>query len=313
MLVVGAGMAGLRVAALRAAAGDRVTVVDKGRRHGGRMATRRVAGGAADTGVATFAARAPSFLDALRTWADEGRVALAGDGLGRWRGTPTMRDLPTHLATATGVAVHLATTVTALKVVDGRWRATLRPRDESQGPATGPASDGGDMTTHEADVLVLTAPAPQTAALLRTGDGLAAAGTFAALDAVTYDATLAVVVHPDGPAGPDGTVPPRTLLADVDPSVLDGDRAGAAAALAAAEADRTGEPLTVAHVHGWRYAQVRAGIARPALRDDTAGAPLVLAGDLFDAAGDAPEGVRPEGVERAFHSAAAASRLLDGP
>jgi predicted NAD/FAD-dependent oxidoreductase len=306
VLVVGAGMAGVRLAALRAAAGDRVTVVDKGRRHGGRMATRRVEGGAADTGVTTFSASAPSFRRALRAWAADGRAAHAADGSERWRGTPTMRDLPTHLATTAGVPVHLATTVTALRVVDGRWRATLHPCDATSGPAAERAAE------HEADVLALTAPAPQAAALLRSGDGLAAAGTLAALDAVTYDATLAVVVRPDGPAGTDGSGVPRTLLADVDPILLDGDRAGAAADLAAAEAGRTGEPLAVAHVHGWRYAQVRAGVARPALRDDTAGAPLILAGDLFDAAGDAPEGIRPEGVERAFHSAAAASRLLDG-
>jgi hypothetical protein len=56
---------------------------------------------------------------------------------------------------------------------------------------------------------------------------------------------------------------------------------------------------------------VTRGIALPALRDDTAGAPLVLAGDAFEAHGDAPSGVRPEGVERAFVSGGAAARLLD--
>ena len=293
VLVVGAGMAGLTVAAHRAAAGDRVMVVDKGRRHGGRMATRRIDGVPLDTGVATFAAHGPAFVRALGRWADAGHAAAAADGPGRWRGTPTMRDLPTSLAAA-GTSVRLATTVTALRVVGGRWRITLQGREAEPGP---------DATV-DADVLVLTAPAPQAAALLRTADRLAAPTTLATLDAVSYAATLTVVVRPDGPGAP------RVLRAEVDPAVLDGDRAAVAADLAAEEAAATGEALSVAHVHGWRYAQVTAGIERPALRDDTAGATLVLAGDLCEAWGDAPDGVRPEGVERAFHSATAASRLL---
>ena len=64
-------------------------------------------------------------------------------------------------------------------------------------------------------------------------------------------------------------------------------------------------------MHGWRYAQVTAGIDAPALRDDGAGAPLVLAGDLFDARGDTPDDGSLEGVERAFHSGRAAAALLD--
>ncbi len=312
VLVVGAGMAGARVAELRAAAGDRVVVVDKGRRHGGRMASRRLDGDAADTGVTAFAAAGPSFTRALAGWADDGRAAPLTDRPERWRGTPRMRDLPAHVVGRSGATVRLATTVTALAVVDGRWRATITRRPSPAGTADATAPEVDTVT---ADALVLTAPAPQAAALLRTGGRLASPDTLAALDAVTYVATLAVVVR-SGPTsaveGADGRGTLRTLHRDVDPAVLDGDRAAAAATIVGEEPSPTGDAWTVVHVHGWRYAQVRTGIDRPALRDDTAGAPLVLAGDLFDASGDAPAGVRPEGVERAFHSAAAAARLLDG-
>jgi len=44
--VIGAGMAGLTAARLIAAAGHVVSVLDKGRRAGGRMATRQLTGGA---------------------------------------------------------------------------------------------------------------------------------------------------------------------------------------------------------------------------------------------------------------------------
>lgn len=307
VLVVGAGMAGVTVAAGRVAEGDRVTVLDKGRRHGGRMATRRIDGIAYDTGVASFSAVAPSFRDAVLGWSAAGHAAPDPAAQDRWRGDPTMRSLPQALAADCGADIHLATTVTALDVVDGRWDVR--------------ATTGDEERTWTADALVITAPAPQTLALLggSTEAGLADASTLAGLAGVRYEPTLAVLVRAaDTATGPaaDGARPAstagRTLLGDAGFSVehLDGDRAAAARILAERASTASGVPLEVVHVHGWRYAQVVAGIDAAALRDDTAGAPLVLAGDLFEAHGDAPVGIRPEGVERAFHSGRAAAALI---
>jgi len=326
VLVVGAGMAGLRAATLRASAGDRVTVVDKGRRHGGRMASRRVDDATFDTGTLDLAAHGPAFRAALAGWSGDGHVAAVPPAAGRWRGRPTMRSLPEALAERSGADVRLATTVTGLCVEDGRWQVTLR-----EGEAVGSTS---------ADALVMTAPAPQTLALLRTGPALASGTTIALLEAVEYAPSLTVLVRPiDRTLAPDrlavagptalsggdlarvhrgdvvGTsaVVALTLQASATFSAahLDADRDAAARELAAQASTLVGAQLEVVHVHGWRYAQVTRGVALPALRDDTAGAPLVLAGDLFEAHGDAPEGVRPEGVERAFVSGGAAARLLD--
>lgn len=330
VLVIGAGMAGLRTATLRASAGDHVTVVDKGRRHGGRMATRRVDDATFDTGALDVTAHGPAFRAACESWAAAGHATHAPDAPERWRGQPMMRSLPEALAaalSATGDAqVHLATTVTGLAVEDGRWQVTLR-----EGEAT---------RTVGADALVVTAPAPQTLALLRTGSVLASEATLALLDAVTYAPSITALVRPvdralDGAAlrsvdrarlaGTDlarvhrddvagaSAVVALTLQATEAFSLtfLDGDREAAARALAAQASQLVGAELEVVHVHGWRYAQVTRGIAMPALRDDTSGTPLVLAGDAFEAHGDAPPGVRPEGVERAFVSGGAAARLLD--
>jgi len=310
VLVVGAGMAGLTAATERAAAGDRVTVVDKGRRPGGRMATRRVEGVPYATGAPSFAAGTDIFRAAIRTWETEGHVAPDPDGAGRWRGRPTMRDLPTALADAladrSGTAIHLASTVTGLRVEAGSWQVTLTEGDDTPAPSV-----------RRADVLVLTAPAPQTLALL-DGPGaglLAAQDTLARLAAVAYTPCLAVLVRP---VTSDPSVAPRTILADAAFSAthLDGDRAAAAQELADEESSRLGVRLEVLHVHGWRYAQVATGIDAPALRDDTAGAPLVLAGDLFipggtDPGGTTSRGDAPEGVERAYLSGLAAAALLD--
>jgi len=344
VLVIGAGMAGLRSATLRAAAGDRVSVVDKGRRHGGRMATRRIDDASFDTGVLDLAASGPTFTELLGRWpeaaplpptgvpTDEAHRVDPASGP-RWRGVPTMRSLPTGLATRSGTDVRLATTVTGLAVVDGRWHAALARTGDG---------DGGDVASLSADALVLTAPAPQALVLLRSSPGLASADTLARLETVVYVPSLTVLARPvDRDVEPDALIdvhapvveagaPARvrihrndrtgasavvalTLQADAEFSAahLDGDRQAAAHALAREASERCGTPLEVLHVHGWRYAQVVQGIDLPALRDDTAGAPLVLAGDLFEAHGDAPAGLRPEGVERAFVSGGAAARLLD--
>ena len=324
VLVIGAGMAGIRAATLRAADGDRVEVVDKGRRHGGRLATRRVDDALFDTGAIDVAAHGPELTTALTRWAEDGAVTRTS---GRWRGHPTARALPEALAARSGAEVRLATTVIGLAVHDGRWHATLRVGEATR--------------TTAADGLVITAPAPQTAALLRSGDRLASGSTLAALDAVRYAPSLTVLVRssdrtltwddvqcvsPDRRTAPHitrlhrneasggATVVALTLQGSASWSAanLDGDRDAAADELAAQASRLIGTALDVVHIHAWRYAQVTHGIDLPALRDDTAGAPLVLAGDLFERHGDGPPDRRLEGVERAFLSGTAAARLLDG-
>jgi renalase len=323
VLVIGAGMAGLRVAALRAAAGDTVTVVDKGRRHGGRMATRRVDEATFDTGVLDFAAHGTELLERLLQWSAAGDVSRTGD---RWRGRPTMRSLPTALAVRSGATVELASRVSALAVQGGRWEVTV--------------VTGGTARTIGADALVMTAPAPQAHALLSGTPPLASEDTLARLESVTFEPSLTVLVRPA-----DRSLPPEALtrpapdgLADTDlvrshrndttgasavvaltlqasarfsAAHLDGGLDDAARELAAQAALLVGTALEVVHVHGWRYAQVSRGIALPALRDDTSGAPLVLAGDAFTGTGSAEGDAQAEGVERALVSGGAAARLLD--
>lgn len=342
-LIIGAGIAGLRAAALLQQAGGHVDVVDKGRRHGGRMATRRVEDAVFDTGVLDLAAVSETFRTALDAARAAGHAEVIGpDGTepgaaSQWRGAPMMRSLPTAMAErvtssddgGVPVTVQLATTVTALSVRDGQWTVTL-------------THDGASMEC-TSDALVLTAPAPQSVALLRTSDGLASDATLAQLEAITYapsltvltrprDRTLQDLPHDPGSAlqrgGADGEhdlarlhhngrtgaskVLALTLQATATFSAqhLDDDRDAAAARLAEQASGLVGTTLEVVHVHGWRYAQVTRGIDLPALRDDTSGAPLVLAGDLFETHSDVPTGIRPQGVERAYLSGGAAATLL---
>jgi predicted NAD/FAD-dependent oxidoreductase len=116
-------------------------------------------------------------------------------------------------------------------------------------------------------------------------------------------------VH-DGRASGASPVPAFTLQATADFSAvhLDGDRHAAAATLADQASVLLGVPLEVVHVHGWRFAQVTAGVGAAALRDETSGAAVVLAGDAFGWEGAASG----EGVERAIRSGLAAAALLTG-
>ena len=69
VVVLGAGMAGLTAAKLIAHSGQDVTVLDKGRRPGGRMATRPMSGGAAaDHGAQFFTVRSESFSTVVEGW-----------------------------------------------------------------------------------------------------------------------------------------------------------------------------------------------------------------------------------------------------
>ncbi|MEL6529341.1 MAG: FAD-dependent oxidoreductase, partial [Pseudomonadota bacterium] len=79
ILVIGAGMAGLTCATKLVAAGHSVTILDKGRGPGGRMAARRaeIAGETVsfDHGAQFFTARDQDFLQVVSAWETQGAVA----------------------------------------------------------------------------------------------------------------------------------------------------------------------------------------------------------------------------------------------
>ena len=94
-LVIGAGMAGLACAAQLARHGARVTVLDKGRGPGGRMAARRVEIGGEqvsfDHGARYFTARDAAFREAVAQWEAAGVAARwPAAGFDAWVGTPGM-------------------------------------------------------------------------------------------------------------------------------------------------------------------------------------------------------------------------------
>lgn len=162
VLIVGAGMAGLTAASQLIRRGCAVTLLDKGRSVGGRMATRRLGGGLADHGAQFFTVRSREFESAITFWreaewiyrwslgfSDGNRARSDVDGHARYAALGGMNALARHLAATLGTAdIVLNATVEAVYLTDDRWHIVTNVGAEFPG-----------------DALLLTAPVPQSLAL----------------------------------------------------------------------------------------------------------------------------------------------------
>lgn len=313
--VIGAGIAGLAAARALAAHGP-VTVFDKGRGHGGRLAHRRTEHAQFDHGAQYLTAHDAGFRAIVDGWCTAGvaapwtgrLVTLGAEGVraapagARFVGVPGMSAVVRHLAG--DLAVHHGVQVASLEQVAGGWRV----RDAA----------GGDRGTFAA--VVIAAPAPQAAALLpvpalaaRARAAVmtpcwAAMATFAAPVDVPYDGAR-IEDDPLGWIARETSKPGRgpaeawTLHATPAWSTahLEAERAEVAAALVAAFRARTGAPAAVTtDAHRWRYALVATPVGEPCLVDRAAG---------IAACGDWCLGPR---IELAYASGLAAAAALAG-
>jgi renalase len=320
VLVVGAGIAGLTAARRLHGAGHGVTVVDKGRGVGGRLATRRIGDAVVDHGAQFFTAPTPSFAARVDEWRAAGVVeewfsarlepdgTKVDDGHPRYRGATGMTAIAKHAA-AELPDVRVGCRVTALATAGDRWRAEV---------------EGGSPLS--ADAVVLTPPVPQALDLLAAGDVVLDASDARALGRVAYQPCVAVLLVLDRPSGlPEpGAVRPAGEPVDW---VADNQRKGispipaltvhlgpiasaevwtrpdteiVADALAAVPVDPAAR-VVEAQVRRWRYARPSVLHPEPALRLGGL-PPAVCGGDAFAAAR----------VEGAALSGAAAADLL-GP
>jgi len=179
VLIVGAGMSGLMAARTLTERGLRVTLLDKGHGVGGRMATRRIGEGLADHGAQFFTVRSPEFQQFVDAWIadglvyewsrgwNDGSLALVRDGHPRYAVRGGFNGLAKHLAQ--GLDARSEITVTAVRREGDGWRVT-----DSEGRG------------YDARGVVLTAPVPQSLALLDAGDTKLHADDRVALDRIEY-------------------------------------------------------------------------------------------------------------------------------
>ena len=276
VVVIGAGMAGLTAARVIAAEGHDVTVLDKGRRPGGRMATKELGGGAsADHGHPRFAVA-------------HGMAELAAN-------------------MSVGLDVRSSVHVDAVRSAGRQWAVTW------------PATKRGAAGLIEADVVVLTPPAPQAAALV---------ASEVTIPELAYEPMLSLLVAlGDSPSVPS----PGGVQLEDDPTwswIGDNVAKGAStrpavtlhtrADVAASRWDEDNEALTVdllrsaepwvrdaeiidVRLHRWRYATPLESQPDPCLVK--ADGRVVFAGDAFGG----------PGIEGAFLSGrAAADAVVNG-
>ena len=165
LAVIGAGIAGLSCAAALAAAGHRVTLFDKGRRPGGRVATRRADGVSFDHGAQFATARGAAFAGlihslgpAMAPWP----AARRGDDIA-WIGTPGMSALPRAMADR--LPQDRVTLLTERHVAFLHDGGVLRHLPASAAKPGTVTPEGGDLTD-AFDAVLLALPAPQAEPLL---------------------------------------------------------------------------------------------------------------------------------------------------
>jgi predicted NAD/FAD-dependent oxidoreductase len=308
--VVGAGIAGLACATELAASGHHVTVIDKGRKPGGRVATRQERGAPGqvfqfDHGAQFATARGEAFSTAIARLAQAGRVApwpaASTSGKLVWIGTPGMSALPNAMVdglVAKGVDIHTQAHV--------GWIGEDRSLSLFPAASTSPGfvSQFGGNSVGPFDAVLVTVPAPQAHTLLAAmGHRFAAeiararyAPCWAVMASFATGCAAADVIRPEhspfacvsrnnakpGHAGNDQTETwvmhasgawSRAHLEETPDEVLH---------ILLAEFTRltgqTATPLTT-RAHRWRYALVEQSLDLPCLWDEAA--KFGLGGDYF--------------------------------
>ena len=315
ILIVGAGMAGIMAAVDLQQAGHNVLVLDKGRSVGGRLASRRIGQATFDHGAQFMTARDPRFASAIDEWLKLGVVeewyrspAEIAASHPRWRGKPSMTAVAKHLAR--DLTVLLEKRIVSLRRHSAGWVAAL---------------DSGESVFTSA--AVLTAPVPQSLALLDLGEFDLSVATKARLESIEYERCLAVMAVLEKPTRipPPGTLSPTegpiALIVDnqmkgisATPAVTlhatpafslehwDRDRQESGRQLLQAAAAWLDSDVTEFQVHGWRY-------SKPIHVEQTTCLVLNKAPWLVQA-GDAFGGPRVEGAALSGWSAAAVLKHL---
>ena len=328
-LIVGAGLAGLTAARTLQAAGVQSAILEASAIAGGRLATLTegdVGGGLAvfDHGAQFFTVREASLSTLVDQWLQEGVVvewsrgfatadgSYYADGHPRYRGTTGMKAIADHLASSLDIRFkQQVTRVTVIKNAarEGGWSITT--------------ADGRQIVSQS---LILTPPTPQSLALLDAGSVTLPQNTRKALERITYEPCIALMLRLGGPSRvpePGGMWPLGEPLAWIADNYQKGISAAPGAVtlhagpefslaywsapdeevtrrLVEAAEPWLGDHIIWSRVRRWRYSKPLWTHPEPCLYIDHR-APLVFAGDAF--AGPRVEGAVLSGL-------AAAQRLL---
>lgn len=289
VIIIGAGISGLSAARHLAAAGKSVCVLDKGRRIGGRVSTRRQDGVIFNHGAQFFTAKDAGFQALAQDALSEGAASLweFGHHSPAYIGAPTMRDFASYLGR--GLEVRQS-----VKIISLTNKKPLYQLED----------DTGQQYT--ASQILVTIPAPQAVTLVAPCDDLLARTAQSASYDPCWTAMLALTDETDhfadlplrdqGPIGwatyepsrhNGGYAPALTLQASPHASrtMIDWQPSDVISHLRQAFETQLGVTLDVRFdtAHRWLYARV-AKTADPDLPYISHDQGLALAGDYFGTA-----------------------------
>jgi predicted NAD/FAD-dependent oxidoreductase len=279
------------------------------------MATRRIEDAVFDHGAQFFTARSTEFKAMVDEWREAGAVvewcrgfpidgeAAPSENFPRYRGNGGMTAITKFLATETNV--HLRHRVLRVEHDVSGWRVV---------------TESGEVFI--ADAVVLTAPVPQSVAVLDAGHYALPPNIRHQLETIAYEPCIAVLALLEGPSTlpPPGAIQfssepvswmadnyqkgisprPGTITIHAGPkfsrSHWEADDATIVAALTERAQQWLGHAVVSYQVQRWRYSKVVKNHPWPCLTIESP-APLVFAGDAF--AGAKVEGAAMSGLAAA--------------
>ncbi len=286
VVIIGAGLTGLLLARELQKKGRRPLLLEKSRGPGGRMSTKRVEGAVFDQGAQFFTARTPRFAAEIEAWCEAGIAAPWPDGAPyRYVGRPAMNAVGKHLSA--GLEIRREAKVLAAKRTGVHWEISV----ENQ-PAL------------HARELVLTAPVPQSLALLASSEVVLPADLAKELRGIDYHPCLALMLTLAGPSAlptgglaPEDGGPVRWIADNTRKGVSPGASAAVTVHLAPAFSEENygrsetevlalvapvitpwlGAAVTGVALHRWRYSEPKARHREPSVWLSEIG--LGMAGD----------------------------------
>ncbi|NJP22533.1 MAG: NAD(P)-binding protein [Hydrococcus sp. CRU_1_1] len=180
-LIIGGGISGLIIATILQRNGIKVTVLDKGRGIGGRLATRRISHsetveGVFDYGAQYFSVSNPNFQVWVDEWLDRSIVKEWDfqDGKSRYCGVDGIRGIAKYLAQE--LNVRTATKVVKINRHNSQWLVETENKQR-----------------FSSDLLVITPPVPQSLALLDNSGIILPPEIRSHLATISYYPCLAVL------------------------------------------------------------------------------------------------------------------------
>lgn len=298
-IIIGGGLTGLIAATLLQRQGHRVTVLDKGRGIGGRLATRRLTlgekiEGVFDYGTQYFSVKDPRFQVWVDEWLHQKVIKVWShgfeqpDGNPRYCGVKGTRGIAKYLAKH--LAVHTSTRVIKINRED-QWQITT-----------------ADHQSYRSKALVMTLPVPQSLTLLDTSSLVLPENLRQSLLKIKYYSCLAILALLEKPSKiptPGGITPePESLVwlgdnhqkgisphgyavtihasPEFSDTHWDDDDSEIAAQLFAAASEYLGSKIIKYQVHRWRYSLPQTFYSQACAKLPQFS--LVLGGDAFVAA-----------------------------